>query len=91
MTDIAVAHDYLTQRGGAERVVLAMAGIFPGSPVYTSLFDPPATYPEFSELDVRTMQLDRIPGLRRRHRAAFPLLASAFGRLQVDAEVTICS
>ena len=27
--EIAIAHDYLTQRGGAERVVLAMHKAFP--------------------------------------------------------------
>jgi hypothetical protein len=26
---IAIAHDYLTQRGGAERVVLSLAKAFP--------------------------------------------------------------
>ena len=30
--EIAIAHDYLTQRGGAERVVLAMHRAFPDAP-----------------------------------------------------------
>ena len=88
---VAVVHDYLTQRGGAERVVLAMARAFPDAPIHTSLYLPEGTYPEFAGLDVRPMALDRIPGLRRSHRLALPLLAPAFSRTLIDADVVICS
>ncbi len=88
---VALVHDYLTQRGGAERVVLSLAEAFPGSPLYTSLYDPAATFAEFAALDVRTTGLNRVGLLRRHHRLALPLLAPAFSRLEVDAEVAVCS
>jgi glycosyltransferase involved in cell wall biosynthesis len=88
---VAIAHDYLTQRGGAERVVLAMARAFPSAPVYTSLYNPATTFTEFRELDVRPMWLNRLPPLRARHRLALPLLAPAFGHELVDADVVLCS
>jgi glycosyltransferase involved in cell wall biosynthesis len=88
---VAIVHDYLTQRGGAERVVLALTRAFPTAPVYTSLFDPGRTFPEFAELDVRTMPINRIPPLRRHHRTALPLLAPSFSRLRISSEVVICS
>jgi glycosyltransferase involved in cell wall biosynthesis len=88
---VAIVHDYLTQRGGAERVVLAMARAFPDAPVLTSLFLPEGTFPEFGQLDVRPMVTDRIPGLRRRHRLALPLLAPAFSATSIDADVVVCS
>ncbi len=50
---VALAHDYLTQRGGAERVVLSMLAAFPAAPVHTSLYAPERTFPEFSTEDVR--------------------------------------
>ena len=74
---VAIVHDYLTQRGGAERVVLAMQRAFPGAPVYTSLYDADTTFPEFRGTDIRTLGLNRIGLLRRNHRLALPLLASA--------------
>ena len=43
--NVVIVHDYLTQRGGAERVVLSMLKAFPGSPLYTSMFDPSGTFP----------------------------------------------
>ena len=88
---VALVHDYLTQRGGAERVVLSLAEAFPGAPVYTSLFDPPGTFGEFGALDVHTLPIDRIGLLRHHHRLALPVLAPAFSRLRVDAEVAVCS
>ncbi len=83
---VALVHDYLTQQGGAERVVLSLAEAFPGAPVFTSLYDPDGTFREFSELDVRTLALDRMALLRRHHRLALPVLAPAFSRLCVDAD-----
>ncbi|MHB8290777.1 MAG: glycosyltransferase [Acidimicrobiales bacterium] len=89
--EVAIVHDYLTQRGGAERVVLALSRAFPGAPVFTSLYDPAGTFPEFGSLDVRTARLDRVPGLRRYHRLALPLLARSFSSTVVDAHVALCS
>jgi glycosyltransferase involved in cell wall biosynthesis len=88
---VAIVHDYITQRGGAERVVLALAAAFPGSPIHTSFYAPAETFPEFAELDVRPMPMNRVALLRNRHRLALPLLAPAFSRLRVDADVAICS
>ncbi len=35
---IALAHDWLTTMGGAERVLLALSEIFPEAPIFTSVF-----------------------------------------------------
>jgi glycosyltransferase involved in cell wall biosynthesis len=88
---VAIVHDYLTQRGGAERVVLALHRAFPDAPLYTSLYEPLGTFPEFASLDVRTSVLDRSKVLRRSHRLALPLLAPTFSSMSVDADVAICS
>jgi glycosyltransferase involved in cell wall biosynthesis len=88
---VALVHDYLTQRGGAERVVLAMHRAFPDAPLYTSLYDPEGAYPEFVDVDVRPSFLNRVGSLRRSHRRALPVLAPTFTSLRVDADVVICS
>lgn len=88
---VAVVHDYLTQRGGAERVARALLRTFPGAPLYTSLYDADLTFPEFREADVRTLPIDRVPLLRRHHRLALPVLAPSFSTLRIDADVIICS
>ena len=88
---VAVAHDYLTQRGGAERVVLTLVRAFPGAPLHTTLYDPEATYPDFGAVDVRTSPLNRVAALRRDHRLALPLLAPASSRMRIDADVVVAS
>src|SRR5687767_3830186 len=88
---VAIAHDYLTQRGGAERVVLSLAKAFPDAPIYTTLYDPDATYPEFKHLDVRPSWMNRVGPLRRNHRAALPLLPLAASSITVPADVVIAS
>lgn len=88
---VAIAHDYLTQRGGAEKVVLAMARAFPGSPIHTTLFEPSTTFPEFADLDIRPSRLNRIGFLRKNHRAALPLLPFASRSITIDADVVLTS
>lgn len=88
---IALAHDYVTQRGGAERVALAMTRTFPGAPLHTSLYDPEGTFPEFADVDVRAMPLNRWSILRRHHRLALPFLAKAVSGHRVDADVLVAS
>lgn len=88
---VAIAHDYLTQRGGAERVVLALMKAFPEAPVYTTLFNPETTFPEFAGARIVTSWLNRIPALRRDHRRALPLLPFAANSLRIDADVVVAS
>ena len=64
---VAIAHDYLTQRGGAERVVLAIARAFPGARIHTSVYEPDGTYPEFADLDVVTTLFKRAEVWAERH------------------------
>ena len=89
---VAIVHDYLTQRGGAERVVLALLHTFPKARLITSLYRPSGTFPEFAELSVETTWLDRLPVLRTDPRRALPLLAPTFGRVVIkDVDVVIAS
>lgn len=88
---VALVHDYLTQRGGAERVVLELLAAFPDSPLHTSFFHADGTFPEVDSSRIRTLPIDKVAPLRRHHRVAFPLLAPSFARYSVDADVVLCS
>lgn len=88
---IALAHDYVTQRGGAERVALSMTRAFEGSPLHTTLYDPAGSFPEFDDVDVRPMRINHWGMLRRHHRLALPFLAEAVSHHHVDADVLVAS
>ncbi len=82
----ALVHDYLAQSGGAERVVAALHALFPSAPVYTSVYDPKATLPCFSAMDVRTSFLQRsVLSSRRFHKLALGLYALAFEQFDLNA------
>lgn len=70
---IALIHDYLTQYGGAERVLEVLCEMYPQAPIYTLLYDERATGGVFKGREVHTSFLQRIPFARRYHRL-FPLL-----------------
>ena len=80
---VTIAHDYLTQRGGAERVVTQFATIFPDAPIVTAVYAPDLTYPEFASHEVITSPLNRIGLLRRHFRAGLPLYDWAFDHTEV--------
>lgn len=68
-----------------------MLKAFPDAPLHTSLYNRATTFPEFSDADITTLALNRVPALRKNHRLALPFLAPAFSNHHVDAEVILCS
>ncbi|MHA6523077.1 glycosyltransferase family 4 protein [Tessaracoccus sp. G1721] len=86
---VAIAHDYLTQRGGAERVVLNLMDAFPEAPIVTTLHNPDTTYPEFAGREVITSPLNRVALLRSRFRVGLPLYGWAFDHLAVPASADV--
>lgn len=89
---VTIVHDYLTQRGGAERLVLSLLRAFPQARLVTSVYEPSLTYPEFEQYDIETSFLNRLSRVRRDPRVALPLLAPAWNSLHVtDADVVLCS
>jgi glycosyltransferase involved in cell wall biosynthesis len=88
---VAIAHDYLTQLGGAEKVVLSMSRVFPDAPIYTMLYDPESTFPEFQDLDVRVPAINKVRSLRKHHRAALPILPMIARSVFVDADIVLTS
>jgi len=82
---IALVHDYLNQRGGAERVFAHIAAAYPDAPIYTSLCDARATGDLVDPARVRTSFLQRLPGSNRYFRYLAPLYPRAFESFDLRA------
>jgi glycosyltransferase involved in cell wall biosynthesis len=80
---IALVHDYLTQRGGAERVFELLCKRFPNADIFTSLYDPERTI-DLRDRIVNTTALQAIPGASRHFRMFAPLYFPAFRLLELD-------
>jgi len=57
--DLVIAHPYLHQMGGGERVVLEIAKRF-NPVIYSVIYEPGKTFPEFKEFDVRILPSSRL-------------------------------
>ncbi|MBC5810910.1 MAG: glycosyltransferase [Candidatus Eremiobacteraeota bacterium] len=88
---VALVHDYLNQRGGAERVFAHIARAFPDAPIYTALFDPRATGDLIDPARVRTSWLQRVPFANRAFRLFAPLYPSIFEGFDLSGFDTIVS
>ena len=80
---VAIIHDYLTQFGGAERVLQALMELYPHAPVYTLVHDPERVPAMFDTRRLRTSFLQKLPGMRRSHRYV-PLLLMPLAVEQFD-------
>lgn len=88
---IALVHDYLTQRGGAERVFELLCKHYPNADIFTSVYDPKRTI-ELGERLVRTTVLQNIPGAAKYFRTLAPLYFPAFRALDLqDYDLIISS
>ncbi|WP_299057113.1 glycosyltransferase [uncultured Nocardioides sp.] len=89
---VCIAHDYCTQRGGAERVALTLLEAFDDSVLVTSLHESRRTFAGFGDHPVRTSHLQKYVVLRHDPRRAFPLLAHAWDRMTPPgSSAVICS
>ena len=88
---VALVHDYLTQRGGAERVFELLCRFFPAADIFTSLYDPQETI-ELEGRLVKTTILQHFPGGKKYFRLLAPFYYSAFRALDLqDYDLIISS
>ena len=82
---IAIVHDWLTNMGGAEPLVLEIHKLFPTAPIYTSVYDA-EKMPAFRGIDVRTTDLQtKLPKKLRFKHVLWPTFrAKAFRKLDLS-------
>lgn len=88
---IALVHDYLTQRGGAERVFELLCRRYPEADIFTSIYDPQKTI-DVSDRIVKTTCLQKVPGAAKYFRLMAPVYFPAFRALNLqDYDLIISS
>ena len=74
---IALVHDYLSQDGGAERVLKALQELFPAAPTFVLFYDKNKIPAHFFKGEVRPTFLHFLPGIRSHYRWYLPLMPFA--------------
>lgn len=88
---VALVHDYLTQRGGAERVFELLCKYFPQADIFTSLYDAKNTI-DLGSRPVQTTILQHIPYASRYFRLLAPFYYPALRALDFqDYDLIISS
>lgn len=80
---VALVYDRVNKWGGAERVLLALHKIFPGAPLYTSVYNK-KTSPWADEFKVKTSFLQSASALRKYNELLAVLMPLAFERFSFD-------
>lgn len=70
---IAIAHDYLIQMGGAERVVEVLHHLYPEAPIYTTVINKSRLLETLKDAEIHTTWLQKIPGIQKNFKSMLPL------------------
>lgn len=89
---VALVHDWLITWRGGEKVLLAMAELFPTAPIFTLFHEPGAMPAALEAHEIVSSLLDRLPGARARHRHLLPFMPAAMQALELPpVDVVISS
>jgi glycosyltransferase involved in cell wall biosynthesis len=88
---VALVHDYLLVRRGAERSFEAIADCWPEAPIYTLLYDPAVFGDRFAGREIHTSRLQRLPVSQSNFRSLLPLFTRAVRSLPLGGYDVVIS
>ncbi len=87
---IAIVHDWLTNMGGAEQVIINFKEIYPNAPIYTTFYNPNNLDEKLRNIDVKTSFLQK-KKMVTNHKKYFPLMPLAFENFNLNEYDVILS
>lgn len=80
---VALIHDFLTQYGGAEKVLEAFHEIWPEAPIYTLFYDKKSLGKKFQNWNIRVSPIQNLPFAVKHYRAYLALMPVAIERFDL--------
>lgn len=74
---VAIITDWLTSRGGAEKVIFDILKVYPNAEIFTSIYNP-KKFPELKDSKVHTSFIDKIPFAKKMHPLFITMMPLAF-------------
>ncbi len=81
---VAIVHDWLTNMGGAEQVIINLHKCFPDAPIYTAFFSPEKMDPVFKEMNIITSSLQKDKNREYNHKKYLPFMPKAFEEFNLN-------
>lgn len=88
---VALVHDWLISNRGGEKVLEAIAELYPGADIFTLLHRPGSVSPALERHRIVTSFLQSVPGIHRRHREFLPLFPAAIERFDLTGYELVLS
>ena len=79
----ALVHDWLTGMRGGEKVLEAIASLYPDAPIFTLLHVPGSVSAELESHEIHTSFVQHLPGALRHYRQYLPLFPRAIERFDL--------
>lgn len=80
---VALVHENLASRGGAEKVLTEMRKLFPAAPIYTAFYKP-ELFPELAQATVIASGISRWGFFRNRHQLLAPIIPYLFEQFDLS-------
>jgi len=80
---IALVFDWMTSRGGAEKVNLVLHKLFPNAPIFTSIYNQD-NFPEFRNAQVQTSFINNLPFAKSKHQLYLSLMPYAYEQFDLS-------
>lgn len=81
---VALVHDYLTQFGGAERVLKSLCEVFPKAHIYTLIYDERLVKEKFPNRKIFSSFLQKVPLAKKFHRNFLILMPYAIEQFDLS-------
>ena len=81
---VDIVHDWLTNMGGAENVVLYFHDIYKDAKIYTSVYCPTNLSEKFNDIEVVPSSLQGNKEEIRNHKSFFPMMPGAFKNFELE-------
>lgn len=91
---VALIHEFLTQYGGAEKVLECFHEIWPQAPIFTLFYDKKAMGEKFIDCQINVSPIQNLPFGVKKYRWYLPLMPSAIERFNLkgyDLIISDCS
>ena len=89
---VALVHDWMIHMRGGEKVLEAIAELYPDATIYTLFCDRKRLSPTLAKMEICTSWLQKLPGIKRYYRWLLPILPKIIGSLKIEqADLVISS
>ncbi len=88
---VALVHDWMIHMRGGEKVLEALAELYPDAVIYTLFFDRTRLSPSLAKMEIRASFLQYVPGIKKFYRWLLPFFPWIIRTIKIEAADVVIS